>query len=426
MVLAGEQSVGAIADRCGQALGKRWRWVPGLAKRYLKAYEGRARPRRRELVKFLAADEGFSQARAKYGAEIRVVDRFVGTTEMLPVEAARKWDLPAIRSVGELADWCAISVEELQWFANLKGLADRSTDSFKLKHYSYRAAMKASGGTRLIESPKKKLKELQRQILHWIVDLVPVHAAAHGFVRGRSIKTFAEPHERQELVLRVDLQDFFPSIRRARIQTVFRTMGYPEAVADLLGGICTNAVPLHEWREFDVATSREVKEMYRRFHLPQGAPSSPALANLCAYRMDCRLAGLAKAAGANYSRYADDLAFSGGTEFAPGAARFADHAGAVILEEGFAVNFRKTRAMRRGERQHLAGLVVNDGANVKRDEFDTLRAILHNCAKFGPESQNREGRPAFQAHLAGRISFVEMVRPAKGARLRRLFNEIRW
>ncbi len=425
-MLAGEQSVAAVSERCVRTLGRRWRWIRPLAARYLKTYRGRTRPRRRELTQFLLADKGLNRAWAKYFDQIRVADRFAGVAKMQPVAVAREWGVPAISSVGELADWCGLTVAELEWFADLKGIAGRQKDSVKFRHYNCVFSAKASGGVRLIEAPKKRLKELQRRILSLIVDRVPVHAAAHGFARGRSIKTFAEPHAGQAMVLRMDLKDFFPSIRRARIQTLFRIMGYPETVADLLGGVCTNAVPRSAWAGLGAASEFEVKEMYWRPHLPQGAPSSPALANLCAYRMDCRLAGLAKSAGAIYTRYADDLAFSGGAEFARSAGRFSDHVGAVILEEGFAVNFRKTRAMRPGVRQHLAGLVVNEGANVKREEFDRLRAILHNCVRLGPESQNRDGHPAFQAHLGGRIAFVEMVRPARGEKLRRLFEQIRW
>jgi hypothetical protein len=142
--------------------------------------------------------------------------------------------------------------------------------------------------------------------------------------------------------------------------------------------------------------------------------------------MDCRLAGLAEAAGARYTRYADDLAFSGGGEFARGAERFALHVAAIALQEGFAVNHRKTRIMRRGVRQHLAGLVVNQKVNVDRRYADELKAILRNCARFGPENQKRDVRGSFREHLLGRIGFVEMVRPEKGARLRRIFDEIQW
>src|SRR6202041_2519402 len=85
---------------------------------------------------------------------------------------------------------------------------------------------KRSGAIRLIEAPKSQLKGLQRQILARILDKIPPHSAAHGFIPGRSVKTFTAPHLGQRVVLKMDLQDFFPSITGVRIQTIFRTMGY--------------------------------------------------------------------------------------------------------------------------------------------------------------------------------------------------------
>jgi hypothetical protein len=166
--------------------------------------------------------------------------------------------------------------------------------------------------------------------------------------------------------------------------------------------------------------------MYRRAHLPQGAPTSPALSNAMAYRLDCRLSGLARVAGAAYTRYADDLAFSGDEEFARGVERFALHAMAVAMDEGFTVHARKTRVQRQGVRQRLAGLVVNERLNVARDEFDRLKAVLTNCVRLGPASQNREGHAAFREHLRGRVGFVESVNPARGAKLRAIFERIVW
>src|SRR5262249_2470038 len=160
---------------------------------------------------------------------------------------------------------------------------------------------------------------------------VAPHPAVHGFVKGRSIKTFVEPHAGKRVVLRMDLRDFFPSFSGARVQAFFRTLGYPEPVADLLGGICTNATPTRVWRGLheSVEDSREAQSLYARPHLPQGAPTSPPLANTCFYRMDCRLAGLAKSAGATYTRYADDLAFSGDAEFEKCMQRFSIHVAAI-------------------------------------------------------------------------------------------------
>jgi hypothetical protein len=165
---------------------------------------------------------------------------------------------------------------------------------------------------------------------------------------------------------------------------------------------------------------------YFQPHLPQGAPTSPALANLCAYRLDCRLVGLAKSAGASYTRYADDLAFSGGAEFEKGVERFSVHVAAIAMEEGFRVHHRKTRIMRQGVRQHLAGMVVNRHLNVARSDFDRVKAILTNCVRLGCESQNRTGHPQFRLHLEGKVSFVEMVNPARGERLRTIFERIQW
>ncbi|HWF09059.1 MAG TPA: reverse transcriptase family protein [Bryobacteraceae bacterium] len=340
---------------------------------------------------------------------------------MQPVAAAAAWELPRIESVGALCDWFWLDAEELEWFADLKGLCRRAARP-ALGHYLYRALQKSDGSIRLIESPKRRLKSLQRQILNEILDRIPAHPAVHGFVRNRSIKTFAAPHTGKRVVLRMDLSNFFPSFAAARIQAFFRTIGYPKAVADRLGGLCTNAAP----RALFAALDHQARSLYCRPHLPQGAPTSPALANLCTYRLDRRLAGLAKSATAAYTRYADDIAFSGDEEFEARASRFASHVGAILLEEGFTVNHRKTRIMRQGVRQHLAGLAVNAHLNVKRTDFDLLKAILTNCARLGPESQNREGHAAFRAHLAGRVGFVESINPARGQRLREIFERIRW
>ncbi len=405
-------------------LGRRWRWLRPLARRYVAAYAGKTRPRHKDVVRFLLQDRGFGRARSKYFDELLVERHVVGFPTMLPVAAARAWDVPAIESIAALAEWLGLEVGELEWFANLKGLGNGCRDSEALRHYNYRVMVKKSGSIRLLESPKRGLKELQRQILDGILDRIPAHTAAHGFIRGRSIKSFAALHVGRRILLRMDMRDFFPSIRRVRVQSLFRTIGYPEAVADLLGGICTNATPRDAWGT--LRCDANIRALYSQAHLPQGATSSPALANFCVYRVDCRLRGLALGAGANYTRYADDLAFSGGELFERSIERFSIQVAAILLEEGFALNYRKTRIMRQGVRQHLAGLVVNQDLNVKRDEFDRLKAILTNCARLGPESQNRDAHPFFREHLEGKVGFVEMVRPDKGKRLREVFERIDW
>jgi len=429
--LSGEATVEGIVARASRTLGRNWRWLRPLARRYIEAVAGETRPRRREVIRFFLQDPGFRRAWWKYFDELSVARWLGDPQQMQPVAAAAAWDVPAIESVGALADWFVvtppITADELLWFADLKGLGYK-TGRPRLAHYHYRVLAKKSGAIRLIEAPKPRLKELQRQILARILDKIPPHSAAHGFIPGRSVKTFTAPHLGQRVVLKMDLQDFFPSITGARIQTVFRMLGYPEPVADLLGGICTNAVPRHVWNgaaaEADQAQLQEARMRHTRPHLPQGAPTSPALANVCAYRVDCRLTGLARSAGAEYTRYADDLAFSGGADFDWGVQRFSTHVAAILSEEGFIVNHRKTRIMRQGVRQRLAGLVANQRLNVLRTDFDRLKATLHNCVRFGLASQNRTAHPHFLEHLEGRIGWVESVNPEKGRRLRAILTRL--
>ena len=329
--LAGEPTVEQITARSSHTLGKNWHRLGPLAQRYVTALAGRTRPRHREVVKFLLHDAGFRRARAKHFHELSVHRWMIEPQRMQPFGAAATWNVPVIESVGALADWLGLTIGELEWFADLKGLAYKKNFP-KLRHYHYRVLAKDSSSIRLIEAPKARLKELQRRILEHILGRIPTHPAAHGFVKRRSIKTFVAPHTGQRVVLRMDLRDFFPSLAGARIQAFFRTLGYPEAVADLLGGICTSATPRDVWNgaAFDLnpVYLRAPRSLYRRLHLPQGAPTSPALANLCVYRADCRLAGLAKSVGAAYTRYVDDLAFSGGEGFERCAERFAGHSAA--------------------------------------------------------------------------------------------------
>jgi RNA-directed DNA polymerase len=427
--LTGEVSVPQIVARVSRTLGKRWRWLRPLAQHYVKAIAGRTRPRRRDVVRFLQHDPGFRQAWTKHSDELSVEQWLTEPQKMQPVSAAENWDVPAIESIGVLAEWLGLKPSELLWFADLKGLGYWSQRP-KLRHYHYRILSKQYGNIRLIEAPKPRLKELQRQILAQILEKIPPHPSVHGFLKGRSIRTFIAPHVNQRIILRMDLRDFFPSFRAARIQTLFRTMGYPEPVADLLGGICTNAVPRDVWNkppfDADPCPWQQAQTFYSKPHLPQGAPTSPALANLCAYRMDCRLAGLAKSVGSEYTRYADDLAFSGREALERRVERFSTHVAAILIEEGFAVHYRKTRVMRQGVRQHLVGLVANQHMNIMRPDFDRLKATLTNCVRLGPESQNRYAHPRLRSHLDCRVGFVEMINPRRGKRLRIIFDQIKW
>jgi RNA-directed DNA polymerase len=427
--LAGEPAVEYIVARAGKMLGRPWPWLEPVAQRYIATMAGRTRPRHHEVVQYLLHDPDLKRAWSEHFHELSVEHWPAEPQRMQPVAAARTWGVPVIESVPDLADWFWLKQGELEWLADLKGLRYKKASPL-LRHYHYRVLAKRSGNIRLIEAPKPRLKEMQRQVLAQILSKIPPHPAVHGFIKRRSIKTFVASHVGRRVVLRMDMRDFFPSFAAARIQTVFRLIGYPEPVADLLGGICTNAVPRDVWNvpafDIDLVQRWDARLLYSRPHLPQGAPTSPALANICAYRLDCRLDGLARCVGAEYTRYADDLAFSGGEAFERRVERFSTHVAAILSEEGFTVHHRKTRIMRQGVRQHLAGLVTNQHVNVERADFDRLKATLTNCVRLGPESQNRDAHLSFRSHLDGRVGFVEMINPAKGKRLRAIFDDIDW
>ena len=321
------------------------------------AFTTTPRPRVAQLAGFLGEDVGFRKAREKQTLRLHFALWPARTMTPTPGPPAT-WPVPAITMPSELARLLDLELSELDWFADCQTREGTAT-SERLRHYRYRWLAKRSGSLRLIEAPKPRLKQIQRRLLNEILAHIPLHEAAHGFRAGRSVLSFVAPHVGRTIVLKMDLRDFFVSITSARVMAIYLTAGYPEPVGRLLTGLCTNTMPLEIWKQARTLeldsdrspTSWQVKRLYRQPHLPQGAPTSPALANLAAYRLDARMAGLARAADASYTRYADDLVFSGGESFARSIARFHVYAAAVALEEGFAVQHQKTRVMRQGVRQ---------------------------------------------------------------------------
>jgi len=273
---------------------------------------------------------------------------------------------------------------------------------------------KAKGGTRKIAAPRKVLRAVQRKILDQILAKVPVHEACHGFVVGRSTVTNATPHEGAAIVIKLDLKDFFPTVHYRRVVGLFTQLGYNAEVAGCLAGLTT------------YRPKGEDGHVVWPGVLPQGAPTSPAIANLTCRRLDNRLAQLAKKVGATYTRYADDLTFSWKTTPEIRIGRFMWFVDAICEEEGFIERPDKRRILRAKHQQRVTGIVVNNGIHVPRADRKRFRAILHNCAKHGVASQAK-GRTDFDAYLAGYAAYVHMVEPALGdkwvAEVARLLGE---
>jgi hypothetical protein len=422
--LAGPWTLRSMVGRGKQACPDRRVRIIKIVRHVLARFGTEAAPSLEKLLEYLGNDPVLSAI----AAHLDLGRHYSVPTTMAPQgEAARTWSVPPLASITQLASWLGVLAGHLDWFADLGGWCVDAPNP-KLRHYVCRWQPRRRGRFRLIESPKPKLKNLQRRILHDVLDQIPPHPAAHGFRRGRSICSYAAPHAGQRIVLRFDLRDFFSAIRASRIHAFFRTAGYPREVARLLTGLCTSRVPADVWEHRPDARDSDAKlgEQLRIRHLPQGAPTSPALANLCARRLDARLHGLAQSVQAVYTRYADDLAFSGGKALERGARRFQVAVAVIAAEEGFDLHFQKSRFMRRAVCQQLAGIVVNERPNIRRTLYDELKAILTNCIRHGHSSQNRAGHADFRSHLLGRIGHVRMIHPQRGDRLRDLFDRIVW
>jgi retron-type reverse transcriptase len=359
-----------------------------------------AAARRRERA------EGVAQRRAN---DIIYLGRDVSarlgqrTSDVAKLEAL---GLPVLSTPAELAAALGLSVSRLRWLAFHSEVASRV-------HYVSFTVPKRSGGTRLLSAPHRTLAKAQRWILTNLLNRLPVESPAHGFLSGRSIVTNAGPHAGKAVVVNLDLEDFFPSITFFRVRHVFARLGYSPAVATVLALLCTEC------------PRRTVTYAGQAYHvavgprgLPQGACTSPALSNQVARRLDRRLGGLARKLGLTYTRYADDLTFSGGVELNGQVGYVMACVRHVAEDEGFGVNAKKSRVQRRNRAQEVTGLVVNERPGVCRREVRRLRAILHHARREGLDAQNREGRPNFRAWLEGKIAYVGMVRPEVGARLR--------
>lgn len=328
-----------------------------------------------------------------------------------------------LETVGDCLDWLGLGLNELDWLTDPKGWLPAAGQS-RLAHYHCQWIPKPAGGVRLIEAPKRRLKAIQRKIHEEILRHVPPHEAAHAYRPGRSMVTALTPHTGQETVWHLDLTSFFWSIGSGRVRRFFRRIGYPEGVAGVLTGLCTSRVA-PGLLEAAPLSEREKQQLLAR-HLPQGAPTSPALSNLCAFRLDCRLSALSARYDVRYTRYADDLVFSCGPKLRRRLPGFRNTVLTILIDEGFQIRRRKTRVLRRGQRQQVGGLILNETLNVPRVEYDTLRAILHDCGRNGPTVANRDQHPSFREHLQGRVAWIAHVSPGRGRKLKEMFERIDW
>ena len=239
--------------------------------------------------------------------------------------------------------------------------------------------IKMKGKTRWIEAPNHSLMDLQRLLLHKLFYRIAPNECAHGFVRGKSIVSNAAAHVGKPWLVTLDIKDFFPSISRQQVKTALEPHFAETCEADLVS-----------------------KLVCRKEHLPQGAPTSPHLANLVFRPTDVKLADHALNGEWTYTRYADDLTFSGNGN----PQEILRQVTTTIHEAGFNVSKRKTKIRSRHQRQVVTGLVVNQKLGIPKPTRRRLRAAFHNAKKKGAEIDLNELN-----RLHGQLSFAAFVDP---------------
>ncbi len=322
--------------------------------------------------------------------------------QAIDLDRLRRHDLPELRTATDVASFLEVPLSRLRWLTYHRG-------STAVVHYHRYDLPKPGGGSRCISAPKADLKAAQHRVLRELLSKLPIHDAAHGFVTGRDIFTNATAHAGRPVIVNLDLRDFFGTITFKRVKGVFKSFGYGGQVATLFALLCTEPPRVRA----DFGHGRAVFAAVGDRRLPQGAPTSPAVTNLLCRRLDRRLAGHAKSLGFVYTRYADDLSFSGSADADVG--RLLGGLRRILDDESLVEQPKKTRVMRPGRRQEVTGLVINAGRRPRmpRTERRRLRAILHNAAKHGLASQDRGRHADFVEHLRGRVAHACRCEPER-------------
>ncbi len=247
---------------------------------------------------------------------------------------------------------------------------------------------KKSGGTREIRAPYPSLKAIQQWIYEYVLKKQYVHGCAHGFINRKSIVTNAKKHVGNKCLLKLDLKDFFPSIKINKVVQVFKDIGYSKTVSWLLASLCC----LDE-------------------ELPQGAPTSPVLSNIIARNMDKRLYRLAKHFGFQYTRYADDISFSG-DDISTGFIKYATD---IILDCGFTVNTKKVRLYKEKDNKILTGVALKNGTlKLPREKRRGYEQEIYYALKYGIDTRIKDENMHYSTYilsLIGKANFWLMIEP---------------
>lgn len=328
------------------------------------------------------------------------------------LEALAKNKLPIIQNVEGLAKELGVLVKDLRFLSYDRKLS-------KVSHYITYGIKKKSGGIRKISAPMPKLKRAQRAILDNLLSKLIIHPNAHGFAPSKSIVTNAKPHIGEDIIINMDLKDFFPTIDYKRVFGLYKKLGFSPQIATILSLICT----MPEEEKIKVHGQVRYLNNGKRF-LPQGAPTSPMITNIICRRMDARMQGIATKLGFSYTRYADDMTFSGPKSIRSEVNKLLWQVKSVIKAEDFTIHPDKTKIMGNGQCKEVTGIVVNEKANISKKKLKAFRAVLFQIEKDGLEGKTWGEAPDLLNSIQGYARYVHMVNPEKGKMFLKQVNAI--
>lgn len=314
------------------------------------------------------------------------------------VQRLQKNEMPVIETDRELARFLQIEYSTLRYLVYHR-------DVITFDNYYRFEIPKKNGKMRQIAAPKTQLKAAQRQILEQILQKAEISDLSHGFIKSRSVLTGAKAHHTSpDLLINIDLENFFPTITFARVRGLYQSFGYSGYIASLLAMICTycERMPLEIKGEIKyIKTSDRI--------LPQGSPASPMITNIICRTMDQRIYGLCQKLGFTYTRYADDMSFSytGDTD-SLSIGSFLNSIRKIIEDEGFHMNQEKTHILRKNNRQYITGIVINnEEIGVPKKWVKILKASIHNAQKLKDSGGTVANQTIYE--ISGKIAWLKSV-----------------
>lgn len=311
-----------------------------------------------------------------------------------------------------------ITLEQLRYYRNPNNLRGRFR-TFEIP--------KKSGGVRIITAPHDPAYQWILRILAEMLEHAYTPSDhAMGFVKNRSVKLNAQAHEGKNYVFNLDLKDFFPSIRQARVCARLQCPPFSlnRELATTIAGLVSMRMELVSPTETHVS-----------YVLPQGSPVSPLLTNAICDSLDHQLAGLARRFGLTYTRYADDITFSSMHHVYHTEGVFITELHRIIHRQGFTINDKKTRLQKRGTRQEVTGLVVNQRVNVTKQYIADIRNLLYIWERYGYTLAFHKWREHYRKHgpahshpvsmfqvIYGKLTYLRMIRGKDETIVRSLFK----